>query len=124
MEDHACCAPAGAASTVAPSEAPSRSRRQPRGQVPVPAGTFAMGDPFGEGYPADGETPVHEVRLGAFRMDATTVTNAQFAAFVKDTGHVSGAEQFGVSAVFHLLFTGSRRDVVNQVGGSPWWLAV
>jgi formylglycine-generating enzyme len=90
----------------------------------VPAGTFAMGDAFGEGYEADGETPVHDVRLDAYRMDSTTVTNAQFAAFVKDTGHVSGAEQFGVSAVFHLLFTGSRRDVVNQVGGSPWWLAV
>jgi formylglycine-generating enzyme required for sulfatase activity len=83
-----------------------------------------MGDPFGEGYPADGETPVHEVRLAAFRMDTTAVTNAQFAAFVKDTGHVSGAEEFGVSAVFHQAFRGSRRDVVNQVAGSPWWLAV
>jgi formylglycine-generating enzyme len=92
--------------------------------VPVPAGTFAMGDPFGEGYDADGETPVHRVRLDAFRMDSTTVTNAQFAAFVKDTGHVSGAEDFGVSAVFHLAFTGDRRDVLNQVPGSPWWLAV
>jgi sulfatase modifying factor 1 len=83
-----------------------------------------MGDPFGEGYDADGETPVHDVRLDAYRMDGTTVTNAQFAAFVKDTGHVSGAEEFGVSAVFHLAFSGDRRDVVNQVAGSPWWLAV
>jgi sulfatase modifying factor 1 len=90
----------------------------------VPAGTFAMGDPFGEGYPADGETPVHEVRLPAFRMDATAVTNAQFATFVKDTGHVTEAEEFGVSAVFHLAFAGDRRDVVNQVPGAPWWLAV
>jgi len=127
MEGHACCAPA------ATTAAPLRTRTvtairpqggRPRGQVPVPAGTFAMGDPFGEGYPADGETPVHEVRLPAFRMDATAVTNAQFATFVKDTGHVTEAEEFGVSAVFHLAFGGDRRDVVNQVPGAPWWLAV
>jgi sulfatase modifying factor 1 len=129
MEGHACCAPAAPAGVArtpgSTTTTPVRPRQgRPRGQVPVPAGTFAMGDPFGEGYAADGETPVHEVRLDAFRMDSTTVTNAQFAAFVKDTGYVSGAEDFGVSAVFHLAFTGDRRDVLNQVPGSPWWLAV
>ena len=82
-----------------------------------------MGDAFGEGYPADGETPVHDVRLHPFSMDATAVTNAQFATFVKDTGHVTEAEHFGVSAVFHLAVT-SRRDVVNHAAGTPWWLAV
>lgn len=30
-----------------------------------PGGTFLMGDPFGEGYAADGEKLVHEVSLGA-----------------------------------------------------------
>ncbi len=90
----------------------------------MPAGRFAMGDSFGEGYATDGETPVHDVDLDAFRMDATTVTNAQFAAFVKDTGHVTGAEEFGVSAVFHLAFAGDRRDVLNRAAGTPWWLAV
>jgi formylglycine-generating enzyme required for sulfatase activity len=83
-----------------------------------------MGDSFGEGYAADGETPVHDVRLDAFRMDATAVTNAQFAAFVKDTGHVTGAEEFGISAVFHLAFSGDLRDVLNRAAGTPWWLAV
>ncbi len=83
-----------------------------------------MGDAFGEGYPGDGETPVHDVRLEAFGMDATTVTNAQFSTFVKDTGHVTGAEEFGVSAVFHLAFNGGRHDVVNQPAATPWWLAV
>jgi formylglycine-generating enzyme required for sulfatase activity len=83
-----------------------------------------MGDAFDEGYPTDGETPVHPVRLDAFRIDATAVTNAQFATFVKDTGHVTGAEEFGVSAVFHLAFAGDPRDVVNRAAGTPWWLAV
>lgn len=90
----------------------------------MPSGTFAMGDAFGEGYTADGETPVHDVRLDAFGMDATTVTTAQFATFVKDTGYVTGAEEFGVSAVLDLAFAGNRRDVVNQVADAPWWLAV
>jgi formylglycine-generating enzyme required for sulfatase activity len=87
-----------------------------------------MGDAFGEGYPADGETPVHEVHLDAFTIGSTAVTNAQFATFVKDTGHVTGAEEFGVSAVFHLAFTASPgaepRHVVNRAAGAPWWLAV
>lgn len=127
MEDHACCAPSAPSpmpSHTATRETPSRSTRRPRGQVPIPAGTFAMGDAFDEGYAADGETPVHAVRLDAFRMDAAAVTNAQFATFVKDTGHLSGAEEFGVSAVFHLAFSGDRRHVVNEVAGTPWWLAV
>lgn len=91
--------------------------------MPIPGGTFAMGDAFGEGYPADGETPVHEVQLQDFSMDATAVTNAQFATFVKETRHVTEAEEFGVSAVFHLAVP-SQRHVVNRAAGTPWWLAV
>ena len=96
--------------------------------MPLPAGTFAMGDAFGEGYAGDGESPVHDVRLDAFSMDVTTVTNAQFATFVKDTGHLTGAEEFGISAVFHLAWLGNsrrrERDLLNQAAGTPWWYAV
>ena len=87
-------------------------------------GTFAMGDAFDEGYPADGELPVHDVTLPAFHIDATAVTNAQFAAFVKSTGHVTEAEDLGVSAVFHLAIDADRSDVLHQVDGAPWWVAV
>ena len=83
-----------------------------------------MGDPFDEGYPADGETPVHKVRLSAFHIDPTAVTNAMFAVFVKATGYVTDAEELGVSAVFHLAFGGRTADVVQRVEGTPWWLAV
>ncbi len=123
MERPSCCAPAAAPREV-DRPAPVRSRRRPRGTVPVPGGTFTMGDAFDEGYPADGETPVHPVRVEPFAMDATAVTNAQFATFVKDTGHVTGAEEFGISAVFHLAFDGRPADVVNRAAGTPWWLAV
>lgn len=37
--------------------------------------------------------PVHRVYVDGFWMDATEVTNAQFAAFVKATGYVTTAER-------------------------------
>ncbi|WP_243418271.1 formylglycine-generating enzyme family protein [Actinomycetospora cinnamomea] len=90
----------------------------------IPGGRFAMGDHFGEGYAADGEHPVHPVTLSPFGLDATTVTNAAFATFVKDTGYVTDAERWGSSAVFHLAFAGDRADVLTSVDGAGWWLGV
>ena len=48
-----------------------------------------MGGDDADAFPADGEGPVREVRSAPFRIDATAVTNAQFAAFVKATGYVT-----------------------------------
>ncbi len=59
-----------------------------------------MGTDDPDGFPADGEGPVREVTVSPFRIAATTVTNAQFATFVKATGHVTEAEEFGFSFVF------------------------
>ncbi|MEZ5096662.1 MAG: formylglycine-generating enzyme family protein [Nocardioides sp.] len=67
---------------------------------------------------------MHEVRLADFRMDATTVTNAAFATFVKDSGHVTTAEREGTSAVFHLAFAGDPAHVLGRASGTPWWLVV
>lgn len=129
-----CCAPSSTTtgrspvplSTKAAQSASERTTRpRPRiGLEDIPGGTFAMGDHFDEGYPQDGERPVHDVTLPGFRLAATAVTNAQFAAFVNDTGHVTAAEQFGVSAVFHLAFDGDTSDIVHRVDHTPWWLAV
>lgn len=90
----------------------------------IPAGIFAMGDAFGEGYPADGELPVHEVQLDGFRIDITTVTNRMFAAFIQATGYKTEAEQYGSSAVFHLLSTATGPDILGAAAGAPWWLNV
>ncbi len=87
-------------------------------------GAFVMGDAFGEGYPADGETPVHTVELDPFYIDATAVTNAQFATFVKATGYQTEAEAFGSSAVFHLAVPADRAAVLGIATGTPWWLNV
>ncbi len=54
----------------------------PEGMVLVPAGDFLMGRDDG---PFD-EAPAHRVRLSAYYIDRHEVTNAQFAAFVRESG--------------------------------------
>jgi formylglycine-generating enzyme len=83
-----------------------------------------MGDAFDEGYPDDGELPVHDVSLHPYRIDATTVTNAAFATFVKATGYVTDAERLGLSAVFHLLVEADPADITGRAAETPWWLVV
>ncbi|HEY5820848.1 MAG TPA: formylglycine-generating enzyme family protein [Propionibacteriaceae bacterium] len=89
----------------------------------IDGGTFAMGDPYGEGYVADGETPVHAVDLDPFWIDTHAVTNAQFAAFAQATGYRTDAEELGISAVFRLAVAADA-DVMHAVDAAPWWLAV
>jgi sulfatase modifying factor 1 len=57
-------------------------------------------------------------------MDATSVTNADFATFVEETGYVTEAERHGTSAVFHLALEAPEEDVVGRAAGAPWWLGV
>jgi formylglycine-generating enzyme required for sulfatase activity len=63
----------------------------PAGMAWIPGGEFTMGsaDPLAR---AD-ERPLHRVRVDGFWMDATEVTNAQFAAFVAATGYRTVAER-------------------------------
>jgi len=99
-----------AATRVTPSSAPgflpttentSRpSGPAPEGMVWIPGGEFSMGaqdptdmhDAVGMQATEDSR-PVHRVYVDGFWMDATEVTNAQFAAFVKATGYVTVAER-------------------------------
>ena len=90
-------------------------------------GTFDMGDPFGDGHPADGEGPRHRVDLTEFDIATTSVTNDDFARFVADTGFVTTAERLGTSAVFAMLLEtnpGARAHVLGQAPGVPWWVEV
>jgi sulfatase modifying factor 1 len=66
------------------TSAPTRVTR-----VALTGGTFAMGSDAH--YPEEG--PVHLVMVGAFSLDVHPVTNAQFAAFVRDTGYTTVAER-------------------------------
>jgi formylglycine-generating enzyme required for sulfatase activity len=131
----ACCAPGGAsrsepggaavAAPVTPRLATDAARAR-RSMVAVPGGAFLMGGPDDEAFPADGEGPIREVAVAEFLIDPKAVTNAQFAAFVKDTGHVTDAERFGWSFVFDPFVTGAgrRRILAARVPGAPWWSAV
>ncbi|MFB8029200.1 MULTISPECIES: formylglycine-generating enzyme family protein [unclassified Streptomyces] len=92
--------------------------------VRLPGGEFRMGDAFGEGYPADGEQPVHTVRVRPFAVDATAVTVAMFGLFVAATGYATVAERTGHSAVFRLAVAAGRADVVGADPVAPWWLDV
>jgi len=59
------------------------------GMVWVPGGTFSMGSD--QHYPEEG--PAHLVTVDGCWMDRHTVTNAQFARFVEETGHRTLSER-------------------------------
>ncbi len=71
----------------------------PEGMVLIPGGEFSMGGVNPVGMNDGGKEkmndarPVHRVYVDAYYMDATEVTNAQFAAFVKATGYITVAEK-------------------------------
>lgn len=127
--DCGCGAPARSAllSIGARSE---RTTAQGRGgphsieQAVIPAGTFVMGDSSGDRNAADGEEPLHPVSLSTFSIDATTVTNEAFGAFIDATGYRTEAEQFGYSAVFHLAVTSPEDDILGVPPQTPWWRGV
>jgi formylglycine-generating enzyme required for sulfatase activity len=84
-----------------------------------------MGSADADGWLADGEGPVRAVTLEPFLIDAACVTNEQFNAFVRATGHRTEAENFGWSFVFELFLTARQLAVVTQrVAGSEWWCRV
>jgi len=130
-----CC---GVASAAAVSRMPVRSdatgpaRLQPtppadvaRAWCEIPAGTFAMGNDGPDAVPGDGEGPVRSVALSEFAIGATTVTNAEFADFVRATRYITEAERHGSSFVFYLQLPEAQRATAPQVvAGLPWWVPV
>lgn len=95
------------------------------GMIEIPGGEFIMGTSSKEGFPADGEGPARKIKVDSFLMDSTTVTNAQFSEFVKETGYKTEAEQFGWSFVFYSLLSPNMiRKVRQVVRETPWWYTV
>ncbi len=91
----------------------------------IPAGSFLMGTNDVDGFTADGEGPVREVYLDEYLIDATTVTNQQFAEFIAATGYQTDAEKYGWSFVFDKLLADDLLKTELQVaGGMPWWIMV
>ncbi|TVR59205.1 MAG: formylglycine-generating enzyme family protein [Spirochaetaceae bacterium] len=131
-----CCAPQGAAVDARRSrrqaELRDETRRAARGErhidtlVTLRAGRFLMGTNDKVGFPDDAEGPVREVTISPFRVDKFPVTNERFQEFVRATGYVTEAEEFGWSFVFRnfvprVLLT---RGMARTVPGLEWWYAV
>jgi formylglycine-generating enzyme len=70
---------------------PKPTLKSQAGMKRIPGGIFSMGSHDTQGR-AD-EYPLHQVRIKAFWMDETEVTNAAFSAFVKSTGYITTAEK-------------------------------
>ncbi len=91
----------------------------------IPAGRWRLGEEGVLAIPGDGEGPVRTVDLPSFLMDKTAVTNRQFAAFVRETGYRTRAEELGWSFAFgaQVAPDASIRD--EELGQAPeWWLPV
>src|SRR5215813_14028487 len=105
-----------------------RPEQSPTGDmVWISGGTFRMGS--NNHYPE--EAPVHHATVDGFWIDRTPVTNRQFKAFVKATGHVTTAQIPPDPADYpgalpemiyagSLVFTPPPR-VDNLKDWSQWW---
>jgi sulfatase modifying factor 1 len=122
-----CCAkrPAGepaaasAAADITPSQTPVARRWSP-----LIGGSFRMGSDDRR-FPDDGEGPVRNVSLSFFAIACHTVSNLQFAEFIRRTGYTTDAERYGWSFVFEgLLPNEARRQSLNRAAETPWWVAV
>jgi formylglycine-generating enzyme len=89
-----CCEsnlPARFAHVANNSDVKPQSNQSHAGMIWVAAGTFMMGGDNKQA--AADEYPKHKVSVNGFWIDATEVTNAAFAKFVKATGYITTAER-------------------------------
>lgn len=66
---------------------PERTATPPPGMIAIPAGEYTVGEPTPEVSLGRDPLPLRTVTVEGFWMDAHEVTNAQYFAFVEDTGH-------------------------------------
>jgi sulfatase modifying factor 1 len=119
-----CCGPSRPSSFSGVADVPDRAGPSSLDEmVVVPAGRFRMGSDDPWAYPDDGEGPVHDVDVSSFRIDATAVTNRQFAEFVEATRYVTEAQRYGWSFVFGGLLP-DEFPPTRGVASAPWWRQV
>jgi sulfatase modifying factor 1 len=86
--------------------------REVDGMIRLAGGEFLMGTPRPS---PDDQRPVHRVELAPFWIDATHVTNDQFAEFVADTSYRTTAEERGWSLTFN-----REAGSWDQTPGASW----
>lgn len=118
-----CCAPSrDGAAAPATLDFKRITMGSIEGMRRLEGGIFTMGTDGTYGCAPDGEGPAHLLELAAFYLDATTVTNEQFNAFVNATGYRTEAERFGWSFVFVGHLTRAQVAALTlRVRGSEWW---
>lgn len=120
----ACCAPSVASRGTAREVSTARAVVA-RDLATIAACEFAMGNDGPDANPGDGEGPVRRVRVAAFAIASTTVTNREFGDFVRATRYATDAERAGTSYVFYLQVPEETRKHARRVAsGLPWWLPV
>jgi len=112
---------------LAEAETEQHSQDVTGAMVFIPGGTFRMGS---DHHYAE-EAPSHRVSVDGFWIDRTPVTNRQFKAFVKATGHVTTAQvppapEDYPGALPHMIYAGSLvfmppRHVSDSRNWSQWW---
>lgn len=115
------CCPSRNAGHTAPQPPPAKGTVRAADAIRLRGGRFEMGtrDRF---FPEDGEGPPRQVRVKPFAISETAVTNAQFAAFVAETGYVTEAEHYGWTYVFMGLL--DNADAHAPLPGLEWWRKV
>jgi formylglycine-generating enzyme len=91
--------------------------------IGLTGGTFLMGTDDWDGFSTDGEGPARRVRLDPFEIDPVCVSNARFARFVAETGHVTDAERYGWSFVVAVLLPADFPPT-RASAQAPWWRQV
>ncbi|WP_121614313.1 formylglycine-generating enzyme family protein [Mesobacillus foraminis] len=102
-----------------------RSQDHQEDMVRIEGGEFLMGTEDKEGFPADGEGPIRNVKVNSFLMDRFAVSNTKFLEFVSATNYKTEAEKYGWSFVFYKLLSSDMANRVKHVPtGTPWWEVV
>ena len=81
--------------------------------VSIPAGEGLVGS--NHAYPE--ERPERKVKIAAFDIDSTEITNAEFSKFVSETNYVTSAEK--IQAGFNAA--GAAVFVLPDVKNPSWW---
>ena len=127
--------------TASTTEQWEQAQQAPENMVYIPGGSFTMGAPESDQQAWPHERPAHPVRVNAFFIDKTEVTNAQFGEFVEATGYVTVAERAidweelksqvppgtprphdSVLQPGSLVFKQPEQPVRNLQDYSQWWI--
>lgn len=119
---------------------PPKDISTPEGMVWIPGGKYIQGALESDDMATPHEKPAHPVAVDGFFIDKTEVTNAEYAAFVEETGYITVAERKidweemkkqlppgtpkphdSLLQPGSLIFKKTKESVPNLYDYSQWW---